>query len=143
MLTGNNIETGAQTIHWNEVVTLDVSDQATLTHTPNPADTLTSVYLVNADGTNGTELDESYDYTISGKNLTCSGQGEGTRVRVYYEAQTDATAKMVKVTSDAFGGTFEVVLQVLIRDEYTKEDYMGELVIPNGKFEDNFDLSLN
>ena len=143
LLTGNSIETGAQTIHWNEVVTLGAASTATLTHTPEPTDTLTSVYEANADGTNGTELDEGYDYTVSGKTLTCSGHTEGDRIRVYYQAETDATAKMVKVTSSAFGGTFKIVLQVLIRDEYTKEDYMGELVIPNGKFEDNFDLSLN
>ena len=147
MLTGNAMVTGAQEIYWNEVLTLDDSFQAMLSHDPVLEDgALISVYNVLADGTNGTELDLDYDYTLGAsgnRQITCSGNSEGDNIRVYYNATTDDTAATVSVTSDSFGGSFKVVLDVLIRDEYTKEDFVGQLIIPNGKFEDNFEMSLN
>ena len=142
MLTGNAMVTGAQEIYWNEVLTLDASLQGELSHDP-VGDVLISVYEVNADGTNGDELILTTDYTLLGRDITCSGHYDGDMIRVYYNAMTDATAKTVSVTSSAFGGSFKVVLDVLIRDEYTKEDFVGQLIVPNGKFEDNFEMSLN
>jgi hypothetical protein len=49
----------------------------------------------------------------------------------------------LKVTSDKFGSSFKVVLDVLVRDEYTKEDFAGQIIIPNAKFEDNWSLNLS
>ena len=149
MLTGNTITTGAKEIDYTELVTV-TSNAGTLTKTPATAGALTSVYEVNADGTNGTEIayaatPATGQYKVVTKALTfyTGDLADASQVRVYYKVDTDATAKTVKVSSDAFGGTFRVVVDVLVRDEYTKADFQGQLIIPNGKFEDNFELSFS
>lgn len=134
MLTGNPMETGEQIIHFNEKVTVATGLKATVKHTPVNVD---AVFAVLPDGTNGTEI----EYTVTDKVLTLTGVEVGDLVIVYYTAETDETAKRMNVTTDAFGGTFKIVLDVLVRDEYTKKDYAAQLVIPNGKFEDNFNLN--
>lgn len=146
MLTGNTIATGAKEIYWNEVLTV-ASDAVTLTKTPVGA--LINVYEVNADGTNGTEITltegalSTGEYSIAAKVVTffADDYADGAKVRVYYKVNTDITAKTVKVTSDMFGGSFKVVLDCLIRDEKTKNDYFGQIIVPNAKFEDNFNFS--
>jgi len=145
MLTGNDIVTGVHKVDIHEIITT-TSDTATLTNTPVGA--IISVYKVNTDGTNGTEYTlgtpatGALEFSLSSKTLTFnSATVDGTKFRVYYYANTDATAKTVKVTSDMFGGSFKVVIDVLVVDEYTKAAYQGQLIIPNGKFEDNFNLA--
>lgn len=146
MLTGNIIAAGAKVVDKNELVTV-TTDSATLTKTP--VGDLTSVYVVNPDGTNGLELTltasviASGEYEITGKEITLfAGEfADGEKIRVYYEVTTDITAKTLRVTSDAFGGSFRVVLDCLVRDEFTKQDFEAQIRIPNAKFEDNFDFS--
>ena len=144
MLTGNDIVAGVHKIDIHEIITI-TSVKASVVNTPVGA--LISVYKVNADGTNGVECTlgnptNPLEFSITAKELTfTAGTANGTQFRVYYYANTDATAKTVKVTSDMFGGSFRVVIDVLVVDEYTKAAYQGQLIVPNGKFEDNFDLS--
>lgn len=145
MLTGNDPTVGAKEIDYQEVKAT-VSDKITLTKTPSG--NLLGVFKLNADGTNGEEYTagdpatEATEYSIVGKEITFnSALTDGTKFRVYYKVNTDATATTVKVTSDQFGKTFRVNLDVLVRDEYTKSDYKGQLRIPNAKFEDNFSFS--
>ena len=95
------------------------------------------MYTVNASAVAGSK------YAISGQVLTFTDTEAGDKVRVYYKSDTDATAKSVKVTSDKFGGTFRLVLDCLIRDEYTKTDYAGQLVVFNAKIEDNFKFEMS
>ena len=148
MLTGNEMTIGATTVAKNEVITVGATNKASVTKTPTGA--LTSVYIVRADGTNGQKLTagtpatEATQYSINAKELTFhSTVAQNTKIRVYYNFTTDSTAAKIKVTSDAFGGTFKIVLDVLVRDEFTKKDFAAQLVIPNGKFEDNFDLNFS
>lgn len=147
MLTGNALTKGVKVVdlHDQKAVT---SNKITLDKTPTGA--IVSVYKVNPDGTNGAEYTlgtpatNATEFSVSGKDLTFhSTVANGTQFRVYYRASTDNTATSVKVTSDAFGGTFKVVLDVLVRDEFTKADYAAQLVIPNAKFEDNFNFSFS
>ncbi|HBY19450.1 MAG TPA: hypothetical protein DEG71_00240 [Clostridiales bacterium] len=145
MLTGNDIVTGVHKVDVHEIITT-TSDKASVINTPVGA--IISVYVVNADGTNGTEYTlgtpatNPTEFSIVSKELTFpAATADGTKFRVYYFANTDATAKTVKVTSDMFGGSFRVVIDVLVVDEYTKAAYQGQLIIPNGKFEDNFNLA--
>lgn len=147
MLTGNTMGEGTKIVDLSEVKTI-TSNKLTLTKTPKGA--IISVYKVNPDGTNGVEYtlgtpaENNKEYSITGKELTFhSTVTNGTNFRIYYQAETDTTAKTMKVTSDAFGGTFRVVLDVLVRDEFTKKDFAGQLRIPNAKFEDNFDFSFS
>lgn len=148
MLTGNDIAEGAKSVHYNELLTVS-SNAITLSKTPNASGML-GLFAVNADGTNGTEITAATPatpvagtYYISGKNITLSSgeYANGAKIRAYYYVTTGSDAKTVKVTSDAFGGSFKVVLDCLIRDEYTKADYAGQIIVPNAKFEDNFSFS--
>jgi hypothetical protein len=145
MLTGNAITTGAQDVLINKEEVTITSNAGTLGFTPKTAGALKGLYEKNADGTLGTEITYSAtpatgEYSVSGKNISfyASDYADNTVVYAYYEVTTDATAKLIKVTSDAFGGSFKVVLDCLIRDEFTKEDYAGQIIVPNAKFEDNF-----
>lgn len=147
MLTGNDLVEGAKDVHRIERITV-ASNAATLAHTPVGA--LLGVFKLNADGTLGDELEVAAatpavgEYKIAGKALTfASGDlTDGTKLSVYYNVSSDTSAKTIKVSSDAFGGTFKVVLDCLVRDEFTKEDYAAQIAIPNAKFDDSFNLSL-
>jgi hypothetical protein len=145
MLTGNDLVEGKKTIDRHEIISV-VSNKLTLSKTPKGA--IISVYKLNADGTNGEEYTlgapttNPKEYSVSGKDITLnSAVANDTKFRVYYKVETAIDAKTVKVTSDAFGGTFRVVVDVLVVDEFTKKAYQGQLVVPNAKFEDNFNLS--
>lgn len=147
MITGNDMATGKKIVDLNEVLATKTK-KITLSKTPKASGTnasIISVYAVKANGTNGTEYTlgsvtpGETEYVIDGKELTFhTDTPDNVKIRVYYTAETDVNAKTMKVTSDAFGGTFRVVLDVLVRDEYTKKDFAGQLRIPNAKFEDNF-----
>jgi hypothetical protein len=148
MLTGNDPQTGAKVIDYQEKKST-LSDKITLSKTPSGGN-LVGVFLVNADGTDGTEYTAgdpstgATEYSISSKEITFpSATVDGTIFKIYYKVETDATATTVKVTSDQFGKTFRVILDVLVRDEHTKKDYKGQLRIPNAKFEDNFNFNFS
>lgn len=144
MLTGNDLVAGTRTIDRNEAKSV-TSSKITLSKTPKGA--LISVFKVNPDGTNGDEITlgtpttNTGEYSILAKELTFhSTVTNGTNIRVYYKVETASDAKTVKVTSDKFGGTFRVVIDVLVVDEFTKKAFQGQLIVPNAKFEDNFNL---
>jgi hypothetical protein len=113
-----------------------------------PLGAILSVYKLNPDGTNGTEYtlgtpaSNATDYSVAGKVLTFNtGVANGTQFKIYYQVNTASDAKSMKVSSDQFGKTFRVTLDVLVVDEFTKAAFQGQLRIPNAKFEDNFNLS--
>jgi hypothetical protein len=146
MLTGNSLTKGATVIDNYDTLTA-TSNTITLSKTPTGA--IIGVYKLNADGTLGAEYTlgtlvsgQKY-FQITGKSMTffAGSEPDGTQFRVYYKMTTDTTASTMKVTTDAFGGSFRIVLDVLVRDEYTKADYAAQLNIPCGKFEDNFNLN--
>jgi hypothetical protein len=145
MLTGNDLVAGVKKVDKNEIQSV-TSNTLTLSKTPLGA--ILSVYKLNPDGTNGTEYtlgtpaSNATDYSVAGKVLTFNtGVANGTQFKVYYQVNTASDAKSMKVSSDQFGKTFRVTLDVLVVDEFTKAAFQGQLRIPNAKFEDNFDLS--
>lgn len=147
MLTGNDPTTGIKTIDRNEVKST-TSSIITLDKTPSGA--IVTVYKVNADGTNGTEYTlgtpatNTTEYSVSGKTFTFhSSVVNGTQFRIYYRVNTDSTATTISVTSDKFGSTFKVVMDVIVRDAFTKKDFAAQIIVPNAKFEDNFNLSFS
>ena len=141
MLTGNAITSGAVQIQQIDELTV-TSNTITLDKTPTGA--IVSVYKILPDGTNGTEYTLGVPatsvklFSITAKVLTffAGAEPDGTLFRVYYKATTDITASRIKVSSDKFGASFKIIVEVLVRDEYTKADFAAQLVIPNGKFED-------
>ncbi|RYI30611.1 hypothetical protein EVU96_09350 [Bacillus infantis] len=145
MLTGNDVVTGiAQEIYKRDIVEV-VAGKATLSKTPKGD--LLSVYVLKADGTHDELLTEgvaSVDedaYELTGKEITVDSALNGKKIAVYYMVESDTTATEIKVTSDAFGGSFKLVLDVLVRDYYTKKDFAAQLIIPNGKIEDEWEFS--
>lgn len=134
MLTGNNLVEGAAEIAKVEQLTVN-TNAVTVAATPKGT---VHVYKVLEDGTLGEEI---VGASASGKTVTVTADDD-TLVAVYYTTTTGATSKQLKVTSDAFGKTFRVVLDCLVRDELTKADYAAQIEIPNAKFEDNFNFSL-
>jgi hypothetical protein len=145
MLTGNDLVEGVKTVDLNEVKSV-TSNKITLSKTPKGA--LISVFKVNADGTNGQELTlgtpatNATEYSIVGKELTFhTSVANATQIRVYYKADTAIDTKTVKITSDQFGKSFRVSIDVLVTDVFTKKAFNGQVNIPNAKFEDNFNLA--
>lgn len=146
MLTGNAIKEGKQIIDYHEVKEV-LSNKITLSKTPKGA--IVSVYKVNPDNTNGAEFTlgdpatKELEFSVNGKELTFhSSVTNGTLIRVYYKVETAEDSKVITVSSDAFGGTFKLVLDVLVRDSADGKDYAAQLVVPRGKIEDNFTISL-
>lgn len=148
MLTGNALSEGVKLIDFNEQKTV-TSNKISLSKTPRGA--IISVYKVNImDGTNdkeytlGTPATNAADYSVAGKDLTFNtGVPNGTVIRVYYKVETAADAKTVRVSSDAFGGTFRLVIDLLVKDSADGKDYAAQLIIPRGKLEDTFSISLS
>lgn len=146
MLTGNAIEEGAQTVQlFYDASPATTSGDVTLPNVP-AANGIKFVYPV-ANGALGTAFTGSsaalkgvhYETWTTGSVLSFATDEDP--VRIYYESTTGATAKTITITSDSFGGTFRIVANVIIRDEETKEDFYGQLIIPCGKIEDNFKFS--
>ncbi len=133
MLTGNDPVVGKHTIYLNEKLTV-ASGKVTLSKTPKE---VISLMKLLPDGTNG----EVVGHTAEGKVLTPTGVQDGDMLIAYYTAETDETATKIRVSSDAFGKSFMVVLDVFVRDEHTLKDFAAQLIIPKGKFEDNFNLN--
>lgn len=147
MLTGNEMKFGKKIVDINEVQEV-ASNKITLNHTPVGA--LISVYEVKPNGVNGKEFtlgtpDVNEDeYSVEGKIITFNTSvSDGSKIRVYYQAETDEQAKTIKVTSDAFGGTFRVTLDVIVRDYFSKQDFAGQIRIPNAKIENDLEISLS
>jgi len=142
-LTGNAITAGVTTVDQIFVGTTPAGLTLTI---PNKIKSITSVYILDTDGiTNKTLLAADVaaaagtKYSIAGQVLTFADTA-GTSYRIYYKAETDATAKTIKVTSDKFGGTFRLILDCLVRDELTKADYAAQLIVFNGKVEDDWSM---
>lgn len=146
MITGNEIKRTATEVDAQDILTVDGSNSVTLTKKIEGAPI--TVALLNDDGTLGDKLqkDDSASagkYSISGQTITFhTDVEEGTKVKVFYVTKTSADASSIRVTTDAFGKSFRVVGDIIVRDEYTQKDFAGQLRIPVAKFEDNFSLSL-
>lgn len=147
MLTGNAFESKAKDIQINEkqVVT---SGKLTLSKTPKGA--IGTIYAVTADGGNGKEYTlgtpgtNALEYSVNGKEITFhSSVANGTTMRIYYTVTTANDAKTMRVTSDAFGGTFKAIGEILVRDAFDGKDYPAIITIPRAKVEDNWSMNLS
>jgi hypothetical protein len=145
-LTGNDVISGARKVEWSETLKVNASRKVTVAKT---VDAVVSVYLLDTDGkTHKTKIidNATTGWTRSAKEFTFGASSnvvEGDFVKIYYTTITDATAKTVKVTADMFGGTFYLVVDILVRDENSGKDYYGQFVAPRAKLEDNFSFSFS
>lgn len=149
MMTGNELWTGVKSVQQRDVLTV-TNDTASLKFTPNGSGAIVAVYVANPDGTHGEELDYSAttltagEYGRTAKILTFFGDEftDGTKVIAYYNANTDATAKTITISSDKFAGTFGLVLDAIVKSPYDKKDYAAQINIPSAKMEDNWSLTM-
>jgi len=143
MLTGNDIISGTQEVfpvEYFTVATPGTTESFDLKGTP-VVDSIKSYPYVDGMKEGTTRLVQG-SITQKAVELDTSEMTAGDMIVVYYAAETDAEASKVKVTSDKFGGTFKLVIDLLVKDSITKESFAAQLIIPNAKFEDNFTLDL-
>lgn len=150
MMTGNDVKTGQVPIKYRDVLTV-TNDSATLKYTPSStANGLNSVYVLNPDHTHGEEVEFATGtlaagmYELTGKEISFNpGEfADGAKVVAYYTTQSGASAKQITVSADKFAGTYELVLDVLVRDTVNKQDYAAQIVIFDAKMEDNWSLTM-
>jgi hypothetical protein len=138
MLTGNTVATGAKTISKFHRGALNATKKITLPAIPTA---ILSVHPLSFDGI--TPLASITGFTIVGAEITVTAGAEGDKYVVYYEVSTSADAKTVKVTSDKFGGTFKLVVDVMVRDAYTGQDFFGQFIANRAKIEDDFSFNFS
>lgn len=146
MITGNEIQRQAKKVDYQEILVVDSKHQVMLSK--GIVDVLPiTIATLYEDGTlkerfTYAETATKGTYSFSGQTVTFSEDiKEGVKVKVFYTTETAPDAKTIRVTTDSFGKTFRVVLDVLVRDAHTKKDYAAQIRIPCAKFEDNFSFS--
>lgn len=137
MLTGNAVTSGATTVlkHYQGIT--DGTGHITI---PGAAlDSIVSAHLMEADGVT---LKSTESATVAGQIVTIA-TAVSKLVRVYYMEDTSADTKTIKVTSDKFGGTFKLVVDVLVKDEYTGQEAFAQFIADRVKIEDNFSFNFS
>lgn len=148
MLLGNDVSTPSTPVVTRNEDIVVLSDKATLTYSPSTTGKLISVNKLNADGTVGTPLKykatspSATEYSITGKEITL-GTGsvaDGEEIIVYYKTASSTDTKQIKATVDKFAGSYRLVLDVLVRDAFTKKDFCAQIDVPNAKIEDSWNM---
>ena len=106
-----------------------------------PAEEISYVYVVNGDGSLGTEYKAGTDFTVSGQKITfITTVADDTQVFVSYEYVGKATYVMNSAKNFPKAGKF--VMEVLGRDvcDSTTEIY-AMLILPNAKLSASTDIS--
>lgn len=115
------------------------SSKVTLSNTPS--DTVSYVYVVNGDGSLGTEYKAGTDFTVSGVSITFNTEvADDTQIFVSYEYKGKATQVINSANNFPKAGKF--VMEVLGRDvcDATTEIY-AMLVLPNAKLSASTEIS--
>jgi len=105
------------------------------------------VFLLNGDGSNGKELTKAVstvgtgEYSITAKAIsTFTDIADGTKLAVYYKVASGVSSKTIQVTSDKFGASFLLIMEVLVTDILTKALYPAQIKVFNCKIEDAWKL---
>jgi len=141
MLTGNQVLTGAKSIYVIYEGYTDATGEITLPAAKKMA-SIVSAYELDTDKvTNKTLL---AGVTVDGTGLIVdTGLTSAKYVRIYGKQLTDVGTKTVKVTSDKFGGTYKLVVDVLVKDEATGQEKYGQFIAPRVKIEDDFTFNFS
>lgn len=151
ILTGNELEVKATEVNLYEDLVIPSTSPYEV-KLSKVAENIISVHILDADGvtlaklleesSTTPEADKSYTYDDASYTFTFNAGQAGNKIRVYYTATTDATARTIKVTADNFGGSFKLVLDCLVRGESDKKDYAAQLIVYNGKIEDDWKIEM-
>ena len=148
MMTGNSIIEDTKDIYKREILVVE-SDKVTLSDVP-VGESVISLFKLQEDGSHGEELfegvdllDPDTDFIVNGSDIEFeTGElDDGASVVVYYQYASKPTSKTITVSSDKFAGTYKLVLDCLVRDAFTKEDYEAQIVVHNAKLEDEWSMN--
>ena len=141
MLSGNAVKSSNITAVGREVVTVDSGLKVVLQNEPTGAST-TSVFKVES-GIMTTEVTTFTIGTTNKKELTFTGVTQGTQVSVFYEyVVTDANARQVTFSGNAFPAMYRVVGDTIVRGEDGVDRKM-QFIIPKAKLQSNFSLTMD
>jgi hypothetical protein len=144
MLTGNDIVTGEQKVSKFHRAVLDDTGAFEVPAEMGTVEKVLSLHRLDYDGVTPLEaLTVGDDYTIVGSDVEIVSGTEGDRYVIYFETTTQPTSKTVTVTADKFGGTFKLVVDVTVRDEFTGQDFYGQFVTERAKIEDDFSFNFS
>lgn len=122
---------------------VDVKDgKATLTYTPTTAPTF--VYAINADNTQGDEVEvgtETGNAQITDKTVTLPDGFKGTKIGAVYDYKS-ADVVRLSDSSEDFGISAEYIVEMYMRDICTDAKRLGYLIFPKGKLDNNVTLNL-
>ena len=141
--------------HITEDAIVDKDGKINVTETPMTSDKDHQIYVMKTDSY-GNVISEPYIYTASGKQLSLATENlrgkdgsngytaeeleEGTTVLVdYYTEKT--TGLQFNIKTESFGGNFYIEGSTLFRNQAGKDD-PAEFVIPNGKVQTNFTITM-
>jgi len=140
MLTGNPVTTGAKEIDFFHRGPLNATKKITLPKVPSR---IVSVHKLDFDGITLLAPLAPAAFTVAGSEVTITAGVEDEKYAVYAKTMTAADAKTIKVTADKFGGTFRLVVDVQVRDEFTGQDFFGQFIAKRAKIEDDFSFNFS
>lgn len=126
MLTGKEIDSLTRSRIVTEEVTAGADGKITLSDTSFAGD-------VNVEGETLTAADGV---------IATSDVEAGQKVLASYELP-EAAASVITVTSKDFAGTYRLVLDVVVRDVETGEDFYGQFIAPKVQVENEFTFSFS
>ena len=89
----------------------------------------------------GGEVAETTNYTVSAGKITLTAAQVGQKVEVYgVKAGKGATTIHF---SQSFPANVKIIAEVLVRDLETGQDFVGNLVIPKAKINDDFQMDFS
>lgn len=116
----------------------DADGKIQLAFKPNTTADKIKVYPYDSD----CEDEALYDMTgatLSEKELTIA-DAANTRVVVYYDYDSEATAETYVIDAEHFSGTYKLVGDTVLRNQKTGKDEAFQVTIPNLKFTSNLEL---
>ena len=141
--------------HITEDAIVDKDGVINITETPMTSDKDHQIYVMKTDSY-GNVTSEPYIYTATGKALSIASTNlrgkdgdneytaeeleEGTTVLVDYYTEK-ATGLQFNIKTESFGGHFYIEGSTLFRNQAGKDD-PAEFVIPNGKVQTNFTITM-
>lgn len=149
MLLGTEVITAATPVTVDNILEAN-GNKVTLEYTPVSTGALVSVSKYLPDGTIGESFEykatspSAGEYTVTGKEVTFAAGtvADGEKVIVYFKTMAGSDTKQIKAQTDKFAGSYELILDVLVRDVLTKKDYAAQITIPSVKLEDNWSMEM-
>ena len=137
MLNGVEVTHDAQTIHRVDTIKIDTNDATTTKKLVE----LISVRVLD-DFFFPVKYVDNTAITVAGETLTFDPSLNGKYVEIAYKTTIPKDKNNTfTVSSSHFGGTKKMVIDVIVRDSHTGNDYSGQLIADRVKIEEDFTFS--